>query len=88
MTSVAAQFMLESEWVMATIGALTVMFSALAWFVKALVNQSESRIENSIGKVAQQVTDLGDRVTRLEHQVDDTIIPKQERIARKLEADE
>ena len=59
MTSVAAQFMLESEWVMATIGALTVMFSALAWFVKALVNQSESRIENSIGKVAPRVIVTG-----------------------------
>ena len=88
MTSVAAQFMLESEWVMATIGALTVMFPALAWFVKALVNQSESRIENSIGKVAQQVTDLAERVGRLEHQVDDTIIPKQQRIIRKLDAED
>ena len=88
MTSVAAQFMLESEWVMTTIGALTVMFSALAWFVKALVNQSESRIENSIGKVAQQVTDLAERVGRLEHQVDDTIIPKQQRIIRKLDAED
>lgn len=83
-----AAFTLESDWIVVTLGVALAAFSVLAWFIKALINQSESRIESSIGKVAQQVTDLGDRVTRLEHQVDDTIIPKQERIARKLEADE
>ncbi len=88
METLGAAFTLETDWIVATLGVALAAFSALAWFIKALIGQSEARIESSIRQVATQLTDLGDRVTRLEHQVDDTIIPKQERIARKLEADE
>lgn len=88
MSAAAAAFVLESDWVVASLGVALAGFSVLAFFIKALIRQSESRIETSIGKLATQLADLADRVGRLEHQVDETIIPKQERIARKLDAED
>lgn len=90
---------LESDWVIALVGVMVTLFSALAWFVRQTVSsgvkESEARmrsdlaeIHNHLKELTGHVTDIGDRVGRLEHQVDDTIIPKQERIARKLDAED
>jgi len=90
-----AQFVLESDWLVGLLGAgigllgvLVSLFSALAWFVRATVGQAESRIEKAMAAIAQQVTDLNDRVGRLERQVDETIIPRQEKISRRLDVEE
>lgn len=84
----AAVFAIESDWITVAIGVAVAVFSLLAWFMKSIVGQAESRLEASIGKLAQQIIDLADRVGRLERQVDETIIPKQERIARKLDTED
>lgn len=95
----AAILTLESDWVVALLGVLVTMFSALAWFVRQTVSngvkEPEARMRADLSEIHEHlrqltghITDLNDRVGRIEHQVDETIIPKQRRIAEKLDADE
>ena len=99
----AAILTLESDWVVALLGGLVSLFSALAWFVRQTVNNGVKGLEGRMSRdldeikthmasdlteIKAHVQDVGERVGRLEQQVDDTIIPKQERIARKLDTED
>lgn len=95
----AAILTLESDWVVALLGVLVTMFSALAWFVRQTVSNGVKELEArmrsdlkdinaGLGDLRGHLRDISERVGRLEQQVDDTIIPKQERIARKLDTED
>lgn len=99
MATLAAQFALESDWIMALLGVLVTMFSALAWFVRQTVSNSVKELEArmradlkdinaGLGDLRGHLQDLNDRVGRIERQVDEKILPHQSRIARKLDAED
>lgn len=90
---------LESDWVLGLVGIVVTLFSALAWFVRQTVSNGvkelEGRIKSDLAEIHEHLrlltthlTDIGERMERVERQVDDTIIPKQTRIARKVGADD
>lgn len=95
----AAILTLESDWVVALLGVLVTMFSALAWFVRQtvsnVVKELETRMRLDLSEIHEHlrqltghITDFNDRVGRIEHQVDETIIPRQEKISRRLDVEE
>lgn len=81
---------LSSEWIVASLGVTLALFSALAWFVRstvtAAVRELETRMERELVEIKSHLTDVADRTRRLESQMDDTVIPRQADIARKLHA--
>lgn len=82
---------LSSEWIVTFLGVSLALFSALAWFVRstvtAAVRELETRMERELVEIKSHLTDVADRTRRLESQMDDTVIPRQADIARKLDAD-
>ena len=82
---------ISSEWIAASLGVTLALFSALAWFVRstvtAAVRELETRMERELVEIKSHLTDVADRTRRLEFQMDDTVIPRQADIARKLHAD-
>lgn len=92
MATLAATFVLESDWVIGLVGVMVAMFSALAWFVRQTVNNGvkelESRMRSDLLELNGHLKDISSRVGRLERQVDETIIPRQERISRQLDTED
>ena len=71
------------------------MFSALAWFVRQTVSSGVKELEArmrsdlkdinaGLGDLRGHLRDISERVGRLERRMDETIIPRQERISRQL----
>lgn len=91
MTTTGEVITLSSEWIVASLGVTLALFSALAWFVRstvtAAVRELETRMERELVEIKSHLTDVADRTRRLESQMDDTVIPRQADIARKLHAD-
>lgn len=87
-----AQFVLESDWVVGLLGVLVSLFSALAWFVKQTVANGvkglETRMSRDLSELNGHLKDISSRVGRLERQMDETIIPRQERISRQLDTED
>lgn len=81
----AAILTLESDWVVALLGVLVSLFSALAWFVKQTVangvkgletrmsrdlDEIKTHMANDLTEIKAHVQDVGERVKRLERKVD------------------
>jgi len=95
----AAILTLESDWVVALLGVLVTMFSALAWFVRQTVSSGVKELDArmrsdlkdinaGLGDLRGHLRDISERVGRLERQMDETIIPRQERISRQLDTED
>jgi ABC-type enterochelin transport system permease subunit len=93
--SLAAEVVLDTDFIMVVVVVFGMMFSALAWFMRSISNSSSAELENKmeedlaeikrdLAMISGSIKDLLHRTERLEKQVDETIIPKQQEIARKL----
>lgn len=91
----AAEVVLNTDFITVVVVVFGMMFSALAWFVKSISNSAsadlESRmdedlsdIKKDLAMIAEELKDILRRTERLEKQVDETIIPRQQEIAKKL----
>lgn len=93
--SLAAEVVLNTDFITVIVVVFGMMFSALAWFMKSISNSSSAELENKMDEdlaeikkdlamIVGSIKDLLRRTERLEKQVDETIIPRQREIAKKL----
>lgn len=91
----AAEVVLNTDFITVVVVVFGMMFSALAWFMKSISNSASADLENrmdedlsdikkDLAMIAEALKDVLRRTERLEKQVDETIIPRQQEIAKKL----
>lgn len=91
----AAEVVLNTDFITVVVVVFGTMFSALAWFMKSISNSASAELENrmdedlsdikkDLAMIAEELKDILRRTERLEKQVDETIIPRQQEIAKKL----
>lgn len=91
----AAEVVLNTDFITVVVVVFGMMFSALAWFMKSISNSASADLERAMDEdlsdikkdlamIAEELKDILRRTERLEKQVDETIIPRQQEIAKKL----
>lgn len=91
----AVEVVLNTDFIAVVVVVFGMMFSALAWFMKSISNSASADLERAMDEdlsdikkdlamIAEELKDILRRTERLEKQVDETIIPRQQEIAKKL----
>ena len=91
----ASEVVLNTDFITVVVVVFGMMFSALAWFMKSISNSTSADLERAMDEdlsdikkdlamIAEELKDILRRTERLEKQVDETIIPRQQEIAKKL----
>ena len=91
----AVEVVLNTDFIAVVVVVFGMMFSALAWFMKSISNSASADLERAMDEdlsdikkdlamIAEELKDILRRTERLEKQVDETIIQRQQEIAKKL----
>lgn len=91
----AVEVVLNTDFITVVVVVFGMMFSALAWFMRSISNSASADLERAMDEdlsdikkdlamIAEEIKDILRRTERLEKQVDETIIPRQQEIAKKL----
>lgn len=91
----AVEVVLNTDFITVVVVVFGMMFSVLAWFMKSISNSASADLERAMDEdlsdikkdlamIAEELKDILRRTERLEKQVDETIIPRQQEIAKKL----